>query len=291
MKSKRSWRSLLQKQIKRIMITGASGTIGSELTEILQGEPLTLVDIDENGLYELREKHGDVLNKYVMTDIAREGAVSMSDVKTVFHCAAKKHVDICEKNAWQTILTNVYGTRNLIKQAIEDGVETFVLISSDKAVNPIGVMGATKLLAEKLMHWENTKIKLITVRFGNIWASRGSLVTRIKTQVEEGNPITITDPLMQRYYFTIEQAGEFIIKASEKGKNGEIWIPKMELKPLPEIIDEIKTELGVPIDYHIKTIGIRAGEKMVEELYTEQERLRLVEHKDLYLIPPIPFYA
>lgn len=270
------------------MITGASGTIGSELTKVLQGHPLVLVDIDENGLYELREKYGDENNKYVMTDISREGATDMRGVKTVIHCAAKKHVDICEKNAWQTILTNVYGTRNLIKQAIDDKVETFVLVSTDKAVNPIGVMGATKLLAEKLMHWDNSQIKLITVRFGNIWGSRGSLSIRVTNQIEKGIPITITDPLMQRYFFPIEDATKFIIKASEEGKNGEIWIPKMELKPLPEIIKTLIDEQGEFVDYPTKVIGIRAGEKMIEELMTSQENERKIDHHDLYIIPSLP---
>lgn len=247
------------------------------------------MDIDENGLYELREKYGDKLNRYVMTDICREGSLYMNDIHTIIHCAAKKHVDICEKNAWQTILTNVMGTRNLIKQAIDGGVSTFVLVSTDKAVNPIGVMGATKLLAEKMMHWNNSQMKLITVRFGNIWGSRGSLYTRIKNQTGSGNPITITDPDMQRYYFSIEEAGKFILKASREGKNGEIWIPKMELKPLMDIIEDIKQNLGVSHDYPLKTIGIRAGEKMVEELMTEQEKSRCVEHKDHYVIPPLEF--
>ena len=200
---------------------------------------MELVDIDENGLFELREKLGDVGNLYRLKDIKRENTIDMNNIDTVFHCAALKHVDICERNAWMTVLTNVYGTRNMIKEAIDAGVKTFVLVSTDKAVNPIGVMGATKLLAEKLMQWDNKRIKLVTVRFGNIWGSRGSLYTRIKHQIETGNPITVTDPDMKRYYFSLQEAAEFIIKAGEEGKNGEIWIPKMELKPLQEIIDKI----------------------------------------------------
>ena len=214
----------------------------------------------------------------------------MNGIHTVFHCAALKHVDICEKNAWQAVLTNVYGTRNMISDAIDCGVKTFVLISTDKAVNPIGVMGATKLLAEKLMHWQNSKIKLITVRFGNIWASRGSLYTRIKTQIETGNPITITDANMQRYYMPIQKAAEFIIRASEEGQNGEIWIPKMEMKYLLEIITDIQKEIMGKYDesYPRKIIGIRPGEKMVEELFTEQEKSRIVERESYYIIPPLP---
>ena len=246
----------------KIMITGACGTIGRELVELLEGttSDLICVDNDENGLYELKEKFGDANMTYVLADISREEELTCHGCDIVYHCAALKHVDICEANPWMAIRTNVHGTKNVIQAATRANVETFVLVSTDKAVNPIGVMGATKLLAEKLMRYQHEYTNFITVRFGNIWASRGSLMTRIKTQFEEGNPITITDPLMQRYYFTIEQAGEFIIKASEKGKNGEIWIPKMELKPLPDIIDEIKKELGDPCDYPVKTIGKREGE-------------------------------
>ncbi len=250
---------------------------------------MELVDIDENGLFELREKLGDPGNRYRLRDIKRENTVDMKEIDTVFHCAALKHVDICEKNAWLTVLTNVYGTRNMILQAIEDGVKTFVLVSTDKAVNPIGVMGATKLLAEKLMQWDNKKIKLVTVRFGNIWASRGSLYMRIKHQIETGNPITVTDPNMKRYYFSQQDAAEFIIRAGEEGKNGEIWIPKMELKPLSEIIDQILADLLKPQLYPRKTIGIRPGEKMVEELYTEQEKTRLIDHDSFYVIPPLEY--
>lgn len=277
--------------LKRILITGAAGSIGSELTRILQGKPLTLIDIDENGLFELREKYGDGTNKYRMTDVGREDTIYMKDVETVIHCAAKKHVDICEKNPWQTILTNVYGTHNVIKQAIDDGVKKVVLVSTDKAVNPIGVMGATKLLAEKLMHYENGDIKLITVRFGNIWASRGSLYLRIKNQIEKGEPITITDTNMQRYFFPINEAAEFILKATNEGENGEIWIPKMELKYLLEIVDKIQKEFvnGEFNKWPHKIIGIRAGEKLIEELYTEQEKARMEEHENHYIIKPLIF--
>ena len=249
--------------------------------------------MDENGLFELRERFGDVGNTYSLRDVRRENSINMHGIDTVFHCAALKHVDICEQNAWQAVLTNVYGTRNVISQAIDHGVKTFVLVSTDKAVNPIGVMGATKLLAEKLMHWNNSRIKLITVRFGNIWASRGSLYTRIKHQIETGNPITVTDPNMQRYYFSIQEAAEFIIKASEEGKNGEIWIPKMELKSLDEIIDKIVISVSKPGERSLslprKIIGIRPGEKLVEELYTEQEKSRLIDHDSFYVIPPLGY--
>ncbi len=247
------------------------------------------MDIDENGLFELRERFADVGNTYMLRDIKREHTVEMKGIDTVFHCAALKHVDICEKNAWLTVLTNVYGTRNVILQAIDDGVKTFVLVSTDKAVNPIGVMGATKLLAEKLMQWDNKRIKLVTVRFGNIWGSRGSLYMRIKHQIETGNPITITDPDMKRYYFSLQEAAEFIIRAGEEGKNGEIWIPKMKLQSLEWIINEICHELCPNAMPPKKLIGIRPGEKMVEELYTEQEKLRLIDHDSFYVIPPLEY--
>lgn len=273
----------------KIMITGACGTIGSEIVRQLKEKTpdMICVDNDENGLFELRERFGDENITYLLADVSRENELTCHGCDIIYHCAALKHVDICETNPWMAIRTNVHGTRNIIESAIKADVGKVILISTDKAVNPIGVMGATKLLSEKLMRIRNEYTDFITVRFGNIWGSRGSLMTRIKTQIVEGNPITITDPLMQRYFFPIEDAVKFIIKAGEKGKNGETWIPKMELKPLPDIIDEIKKELGAPIDYPVKTIGIRKGEKIIEELLTEQENLRKIDRHDLYIIPPL----
>ena len=215
----------------------------------------------------------------------------MDDIDTVYHCAAKKHVDICEKNMWETVLTNVHGTRNVVLGATMAKVEALVLVSTDKAVNPIGVMGATKLLAEKFMNYPRSPTRLVIARFGNIWGSRGSLYTRIKHQIETGNPITVTDPDMKRYYFSLQEAAEFIIRAGEEGKNGEIWIPKMELRNLRDIIHEIVEEIRGPQTdkYQRKTIGIRPGEKMVEELYTEQEKARLIDHDSFYVIPPLEY--
>ncbi len=276
----------------KIVITGAAGTIGSELAEILQGHgQLVLIDNDENGIFELKERLGDVGNKYMVIDIARERALEdvLNGAQAVYHCAAMKHVDICEANAWQAILTNVYGTRNMILEAIRAHVGRFVLVSTDKAVNPIGVMGATKLLAEKLMHFKDSPTKLITVRFGNIWASRGSLYMRIKHQIETDNPITITDPKMKRYFVSVQTATEFILEASEKGKNGETWIPKMKLETLKVIVEHIMDSLTENHQYPIKEIGRRPGEKMVEELMTSDEKVRCIESEKFYVIPPLDF--
>ena len=273
-----------------ILITGACGTIGSQLVEQLQDQYITCLDNDENGLFELREKYGDNEMNYRLADITHPEEYGFRGIDTVYHCAALKHVDICETNTMMAIRTNVDGTKNVIRKAIEADVKTVVLISTDKAVNPIGVMGATKLLAEKLMHGRvEDYTKLITVRFGNIWQSRGSLYTRIKMQIEQGKPITMTDPKMKRYYFSIQEAAEFIIRAGEEGKSGEVWIPKMDLKPLEEIIAKITSEFIPNVVPNKKIIGIRPGEKMVEELFTEQEKSRIIEHDSFYVIPPLEY--
>jgi len=284
---------------KTILVTGGVGSIGSEIVKnLLDANPevIRILDINETELFEFEEELDSKKIRTFIGDVRDKERLkkAIEDVDIVFHAAALKHVPLCEYNPFEGVKTNVNGTQNLIDVALDEEVEKFVTISTDKVVNPINVMGATKLLAERLTTSANTykgarKTVFSVVRFGNVLNSRGSLLPTIKKQIKEGGPVTLTDPEMTRFVMSINEASKLVIKASEKARGGEIFIlkmPALKIKDLIEvIIEELSPEYGYsPKDIDIKKIGKRAGEKMYEELMTEEENHHAKEIEDMFVV-------
>jgi len=280
---------------KIVLITGGAGTIGSGiLKEVLKHEPKTVrvIDNDETRLFELEQefrKHKNI--RYLLGDIRdkERTRTAMNGVGVVFHAAALKHVSACEYNSFEAIKTNILGLQNVIDAAIEAGVERLIFTSSDKAVNPTNVMGTTKLLGEKLVTAANYykgshDIKLASVRFGNVIGSRGSVVPLFKKQVENGGPLTVTDPEMTRFMMSAQEAVALIIKSLEIMKGGEVFILKMPVFKLSVLVEAMK-ELSER-DVETEIIDAKPGEKKFEELMTLEESKRALETDDMFIVLP-----
>ena len=287
---------------KNILITGGSGSIGESLTKRAISDGARLIRVfsnDENGLYEMESEYKNYKNiEYVIGDIQNPEIVSeiVKGIDIVFHAAALKHVDRCELNPLETINVNIMGTKNIIKAAKKEKIQRMILISTDKAVNPIGVMGATKLLGEKLIAAEAFHDKANTifasVRFGNVFNTRGSILPRIEKQISEGGPITLTNPEMKRFFMTKDDAINLIISATTIAKGGETFVLKMPLIRLDDLFEAMKNLLSSKYNYdssQIKTkiIGTRPGEKLIEYLLSEFEIENTFETKDFFIIPPL----
>ena len=284
---------------KKILVTGGSGSIGKELVKKSLIEGASLVRIfsnDENALYETELEFSGKNIEYVIGDIRNSETVNsiVKDIDIIFHASALKHVDRCELNPFEAVTVNTIGTYNICKSAIRESVSKVINISTDKAVNPIGVLGATKLLSEKLISAEsfhnNSKTIFSSVRFGNVLQTRGSIIPRIENQIKEGGPITLTDKNMKRFFMTKKQSVDLILKATEYAKGGETFVLKMPLILLNDLFDVMKTIIAPKYNLNpniIKTkiIGIRPGEKITEYLLTDFELENVLETKDFFIMP------
>jgi FlaA1/EpsC-like NDP-sugar epimerase len=290
---------------KTILITGAAGSIGSEIVrQVIHFNPKKIIILDqsETPLHYLKEEllalNLDVKLKTVICDIRDKATLKeifrRYTPEVVFHAAAYKHVPMMEENPSQAIITNVLGTKNTADLSLEFGVANFVFISTDKAVNPSNVMGASKRIAEKYIQSlffnsnlnGKAKTKFITTRFGNVLGSSGSVVPLFTEQIQNGGPITITHPDIIRYFMTIPEACQLVLEAGAMGKGGEIFIFDMG-KPV-KIIDlankMIRLAGLVPEqDIKIKIVGLRPGEKLYEELLNDNSKT-LPTHNDKILI-------
>jgi len=217
---------------------------------------------------------------------------AMEDIDIVFHAAALKHVPLCEYNPFEAVMTNTIGTQNVIKAALSRNVEKVVVISTDKATNPINTMGATKLLAEKLAIAINSRTgKFSCVRFGNVMGSNGSAIHLFKNQIKNRKPVTITEPAMTRFIMSIRQAISLVLKTSEEMNGGEIFILKMPVFNLRDFVDVVVEEVAPkyninPTDVKIKKIGARPGEKLYESLMTEEEAENALETDKMFIVLP-----
>ena len=281
---------------KTVLVTGAGGSIGSEICrQVMHHHPrqLILLGRGEGSIYEINRElqalaeYKDQVVPYIMNIANRQGmeeAFRKFKPQIVFHAAAHKHVPLMEYQPEEAVLNNVVGFVNTAEPAGQYGVERFVLISTDKAVNPTSVMGATKRLTEKLGQAMNKKYpntKYMAVRFGNVLGSRGSVVPLFKKQIEAGGPITVTHPDITRYFMTIPEASQLVIEAGSLGEGGEVFVLEMG-KPV-KITDlaknMIKLSGHVPEkDIKIEFTGLRPGEKLYEELMTAEEGTEVTTH-------------
>jgi len=276
---------------KKIMVTGGAGSIGKELSmQVCKFSPneLIILDHNENGLFyierEIRKKYPKLKIHSIIADIRNrekmEKVFKNFQPEVVFHAAAHKHVPMMEYHPDEAVSNNIIGTKNLVELADKYAVNNFVMISTDKAINPTSVMGASKQVAEMIikMYGRKSKTNFVAVRFGNVLASNGSIVPIFKKQIAEGGPVTVTDNEMKRYFMTISEASQLVIQAGGLGIGEEVFILEMgePLKIVDLARNLIKLSGFAPDeDIKIKFTGIRPGEKLFEELMTEKERNRV----------------
>lgn len=291
----------IQQELKErvILISGAAGSIGSGLVRQLAGyNPIKLIMLDqaESPLYdihnELKDEFPNVDFEVVIGDIRNfERMKNLFDKfkpTYVFHAAAYKHVPLMEDNPSEAILTNVFGTRNLVDLAVANKVDKFVMISTDKAVNPTNVMGASKRIAEIYAQRanSNSETKFITTRFGNVLGSNGSVIPLFQRQIDQGGPITVTDERITRFFMTIPEACQLVLEAGSMGNGGEIFV--FDMGKSVKIVDLAKKmiqlsglELGK--DIQIKFTGLRPGEKLYEELLAKEENTMATHHPQILI--------
>jgi FlaA1/EpsC-like NDP-sugar epimerase len=287
---------------KKILVTGGTGCIGSEIVKSLLNYNPKVVRIlsnDENSIFQMSQEIGSGGTKrFLIGDIRDKERlrVAMDDIDIVYHAAALKHVPLCEYNPFEAIKTNVLGTQNIIQSAIENKVNKVIAISTDKAVNPINTMGATKLLSEKLIIDANfykgpSETIFSCLRFGNVIFSRGSVVPLFEEQIKSKKMITLTDPNMTRFMMSIDSTLELVFKSTLMAKGGEIFILKMPVVKLGDLTDVAIEKFAKKYGYkksEIKKeiIGPRPGEKIFEELMTGNEAKIAFETEDMLIIPP-----
>lgn len=287
---------------KTVMVTGGGGSIGSEICrQIMRFKPKQLIifEIYENCAYELeyelRQKYGT--NCPLITLIGsirdRQRLDEVFDAyhpEVVFHAAAHKHVPLMERSPAEAIKNNVFGTRNLLEAASSHGVERLVQLSTDKAVNPTNVMGATKRITEMLIqrYGEKTSMKCMAVRFGNVLGSHGSVIPLMEAQIRKGGPVTVTHPDITRYFMTIPEAAQLVLQAGGIAKSGSIFVLDMgEPVRIMDLAQKLIRAYGYEpnVDMPIKIIGLRPGEKLYEELLMDSERDKMTRtaHRKIFV--------
>lgn len=285
---------------KTCLVTGAAGSIGSEIVRKLSKHEAALiicVDFSESALYdlqqELKRNYPKLIYKFILADIRNEQM--MYDVfqefnpHFVYHAAAYKHVPLMEQYPWQAVQTNILGTWELVKLAVLFKAEKFVFISSDKAVNPTSVMGATKRLAEIIIQSyssKNTFTRFAVTRFGNVLGSNGSVVPLFKKQIEQGGPVTVTHPDMTRYFMTIAEACQLVLEASIMAEGGEVFVFDMG-QPI-KIVDLARNMIRLAgfipdMDIPIQFVGERPGEKLYEDLFLDSEKMKLTYNEKIMI--------
>ena len=286
---------------KNILVTGGAGSIGSEIVrQVAQFSPSLIVVLDqaESPLYELElellEKFPEQKFKFVLADISNmyrlEKLFDIYQFSMVYHAAAYKHVPLIEENPHEAIFVNVLGTRNVALLSKKYRVNRFVMVSTDKAVNPTNVMGASKRTAElfvqSLQNSEGNITKFITTRFGNVLGSNGSVIPHFKKQIEKGGPVTITHPDIIRYFMTIPEACELVLQAGTMGAGGEIYV--FDMGDPVKILDLAKRMIKLSgftpdLDIKIKFIGLRPGEKLYEELLSNDAKTVPTHHEKIMI--------
>jgi len=283
---------------KMILVTGGTGTVGQSLVKKLLEMEAGVVRVfsrDEHKQFEMQE---DLLRtadpdqiRFLLGDVRDQERLlrAMEGIDIVFHLAALKHVPACEYNPYEAVKTNVLGTQNVIDCAIKQNVCAVVYASTDKAASPTNTMGASKLLAERLIssanHWKGQRnLKLFSVRFGNILNSRGSVIPLFTRQIHRGGPLTVTDGNMTRFFMDVNRAVDLILHSLTMAKGGETFVFKMPVMSIGDMARAVIDLSEKPVE--VSTVGLRPGEKMYEELMSEEESSRALETNDLFVILP-----
>lgn len=276
---------------KTVLLTGGTGSFGKKFTEIalkqLHPRKLIIFSRDELKQFEMQRQFRDERLRFFIGDVRDSERLhrAMHDVDIIVHAAALKQVPACEYNPIEAVKTNIHGAENIINAALDAGVQKVLALSTDKAVNPVNLYGATKLVAEKLFVQANSyrgdgPTRFSCVRYGNVVGSRGSVVPVFLEQRKHGK-LTVTDERMTRFWLTLEQGVRFVIRCIEEMKGGEVFVPKI---PSTSIMDLVQ---AIAPDCSIEFVGIRPGEKLHEVLISEDESRQTIDLGDMYVIMPL----
>jgi FlaA1/EpsC-like NDP-sugar epimerase len=295
---------------KTILVTGGCGTVGREIVrQLLDHNPkeVRVIDSNESEIFFLEQELNDhqrqnpgcdLVHHCQVGDIRDADKLTMmcEGVDIVLHTAALKHVILCERAPFDAVQTNIMGVRNVIQAALACDVERVIFTSSDKAVNPTNVMGTSKLMGERLITAANSlKVKRRTIfsstRFGNVLGSRGSVIPIFARQIEQGGPVTLTDRRMTRFIMTLEESCRLVLLAAEKAKGGEVFVTKMPVITIADLatvmVDELAAQHGFASGaIPITEIGSKPGEKLYEELMSDEETRRTIELEEMYSVLP-----
>lgn len=283
---------------KVVLITGAGGSIGSEICRQvakMQPKKMLLLGKGENSIYEISQElsieYPQIRKVPIIADVRDEerinGIMDYFHPHVVFHAAAHKHVPLMEYQPMEAVRNNVLGTKVVAEAASKNGVETFVMISTDKAVNPTSVMGCTKRVAEMFVQSMNSisETRFAAVRFGNVLGSRGSVIPLFKKQIAKGGPVTVTHPDMKRYFMTIPEASQLVLQAGAMAEGGEVFVLDMgEPVKIYDLARDMITLSGMipEVDIEIKFTGLRPGEKLFEELLSAEDGTEATQHKKIF---------
>jgi FlaA1/EpsC-like NDP-sugar epimerase len=288
---------------KRIMVTGACGTVGKELVrQLLSGfevDSLVALDHNESELAFFEDSYStSKIARFKLADVRDQSALMREtrSIDVIFHAAAYKHVYICERSPLEAIQTNVLGVQNVIQAAVENGVKRLVFTSSDKAVNPTNVMGTSKLMGERLVTAaavdpNHSGSVFLSTRFGNVLGSRGSVIPIFREQIRRGGPVTLTDPEMTRFIMSLNDAVRLVIESVALGLGGDVLITKMPAVRISDLA-HVMIENYAPRferraeDIEIKIIGPKPGEKLYEELMNDEETRRSLELERYFVVRP-----
>ena len=280
---------------KTLLITGGTGSFGNAVLRRFLGSDLREIRIfsrDEKKQDDMRKRYGSAKLKFYIGDVrdSRAVAAAMRGVDYCFHAAALKQVPSCEVHPMEAVRTNVLGTENVLEAAIAAGVQRVICLSTDKAVYPINAMGISKAMMEKVMvasprNLEGTATIISGTRYGNVMASRGSVIPLFVEQVQAGKPITITDPLMTRFMMTLDDAVELVLYAFKNGNNGDIFVQKAPAATVEVLVQALLGLLGKP-GHEVRVIGTRHGEKLYEALLSREERASAEDLGEYFRVPP-----
>jgi UDP-glucose 4-epimerase len=278
----------------KLLITGGTGSFGNAVLRRFLNSKFSEIRIfsrDEKKQDDLRKKYNNDKLKFYLGDVRDFGSVrnAVRGVDYIFNAAALKQVPSCEFYPMEAVKTNILGTENVIEAAAQFGVKKVVCLSTDKAVYPINAMGMSKALMEKVMvaksrQLEQSEIMVCGTRYGNVMASRGSVIPLFVEQIQAGSPITITDPSMTRFMMTLDDAVDLVLHAFTNGNNGDIFVQKSPAATLPVLAEALCSLLGKP-DHPISIIGTRHGEKVYESLLSREERLVAEDQDNYYRVP------
>jgi|SRR3989344_4204846 len=289
---------------KKIIVTGGTGSIGSEIVRQLLKMEVAQVRVYSNDEYQqfkfMEEIGGDKRLRFLLGDIRDKERMdhAFKEADICYHAAALKHVPICEYNPFEAVKTNILGSQNVIELAIKHNLEKVIAISTDKAVDPHSVLGTTKLIMERLITsakylTASSQTKFAAVRFGNVLRSRGSVLETWEEQIKKGGPVTVTDPNMTRFFMETADAINLILKATEIMQGAEIFVLKMKKTNMMDLARQTIKKFSPSKDIEIKVTGIRQGEKLYEKLLSEVEIESTMETDDMFVILPqiVPDFA